>query len=114
MPKRRAVWKASDIRDWDLPDAKSRAPSRPAAAPVALDPDRMVQVKTGKQEWPTRLRWVMDLLDKREITALQAALSAGRPLVLASRSGRAAMTITAAPATPESDQAPAGPEPAGA
>jgi hypothetical protein len=124
MPKRRAVWKASDIRDWDLPHAKGRTPSGAAAAPVALDPDTLVQVKTGKQEWPTRLRWVMDLLDKRETTALQAALASGRPLVLTGRNGRAAMTITAAPAAASpvgegpatetsSDQTPAGAEPAG-
>lgn len=93
MPKRRVVWKASDIRDWDMPPARSKPP----APPAALDPDAMVQVRTGKQEWTTRLRWVMDLLDKREAGALQAALAAGRPLALASRTGRAAMTIAAAP-----------------
>jgi len=92
MSKRRVVWKASDIRDWDMPPAKSKPPS----APPALDPEVMVQVRTGKQEWSTRLRWVMDLLDRRESAALQSSLAAGRPLVLASRTGRAAMTIAAA------------------
>jgi hypothetical protein len=102
MSKRRAVWRASDIRDWDAPRAAAKTQVRTSsaagapAAPPGLDPDVTVQVKTGRQEWSTRLRWVMDLLDKRETNALQTALAKGRPLVLGSKTGRAAMTITAA------------------
>ncbi len=93
MSSRKAVWRPSDIRDWDRSPAK---PSREGAGPAAqpLSPDTIVQVRVGREEWLTKLQWVVDLLSADEIAAVHAAVAERRPMQLRERPNRAAFMIS--------------------
>ncbi len=98
MSSRKTVWRPSDIRDWDRPPAKpSREDAGPAAQP--LPADTIVQVRVGRDEWLTKLQWVVDLLSADEIAAVHAAIAERRPMQLAQRPNRAAFVILAPSST---------------
>lgn len=93
MSSRKTVWRPSDIRDWDRSPAK---PPREEAGPAALplSPDTVVQVRVGREEWLTKLQWVVDLLSADEIAAVHAAVAERRPMQLKQRPNRAAFMIS--------------------
>ena len=95
MSRRRPVWRPSDIRNWDRPTKPTPESTALAAPPppAAFDMDMEVKVCVGRENWSTKLRWVTDLLDDAETTALKIALTERRPFEVSARQGRAAMMI---------------------
>jgi hypothetical protein len=104
MSRRKAVWSPSDIRDWGGPRAKPvRDTSKPAPEPLPADTE--IQVRIGRDEWRTKLEWVVDLLSANEIAAVYAALAERRPIQLVQRPNRAAFVISVPEETVAADGA---------
>ena len=102
MPSRKAVWSPSDIREWSGSRAKP-APEISKPEPQTVPADTVVSVRVGRDEWLTKLQWVIDLLSADEIAAVHAAVAERRPLQLKQRPNRAAFFISVPEATVAAD-----------
>lgn len=103
MPSRKAVWSPSDIREWNGSRAKpAREISKPE--PQTVPENTIVSVRVGRDEWLTKLQWVIDLLSADEIAAVHAAVAERRPMQLAQRPNRAAFIISVPETTVAADR----------